>query len=189
MFRQVTVYTCIINIHQSIYGDILTCTLTKRSHPLFTSNHALSALRCRRVSHPRLSLSSQTAFFLSVVSDMPKRYARPYISCLFGIDWNMPLQVSMKKLVPVNTRIYLNVRNRLVLSRWWGFQSIFLWYHDILWYTQWVQVYSFDTILYCDILGKYKYFSFAQCFPCLWPSLVIFGYFFRCIHSRGKSIG
>ncbi len=38
------------------------------SQPLFTSNQALSALRCRRVSHPRLSLSSRAAFFLSVVS-------------------------------------------------------------------------------------------------------------------------
>ena len=53
-------------------------------------------MRCWRVSHPRLSLLSRTAFFLSVVSDMPKRYARPYIPCLFGIYWYIPVQVSMK---------------------------------------------------------------------------------------------
>jgi hypothetical protein len=45
-------------------------THTPRSQPLFTSNQALSesALRRRRVSQPRLSLSSCAAFFLSVVS-------------------------------------------------------------------------------------------------------------------------
>ena len=53
-------------------------------------------------------------------------------------------------------------------------------YHSIPWYTSNVQVYCFDTMIYCDILGRswyitilgrYKYFSFTQCFPCLWACL------------------
>ena len=52
------------------YKYILSCTYTQRSQPLFTSNQALSALRRRRVSNPRLILSSRAAFFLSVVSSM-----------------------------------------------------------------------------------------------------------------------
>ncbi len=41
---------------------------TQRSQPFFTSNQALSALRCQRVSQPRWILSQRAAFFLSVVS-------------------------------------------------------------------------------------------------------------------------
>ncbi len=48
-YRHASVHTTsiyfLINIHQGIFCDILTCMLTKRSQPLFTSNQALSALQ------------------------------------------------------------------------------------------------------------------------------------------------
>ncbi len=55
----------------------------KKVSTTFTSNQALSTLQCRRVSHPRLSLSSRAAFFLSVVSltVRPPRRGLPRPNC------------------------------------------------------------------------------------------------------------
>jgi hypothetical protein len=58
----------VFRISDVIFWYILSCTHKQWSQPFFTSNQALFALRGRRVSQPRSSLSSHAAFFLSAVA-------------------------------------------------------------------------------------------------------------------------
>ncbi len=72
---------------------------------------------------------------------------------------NIPVQVSMKTLVPVYTGIYLNVPNRLVLSRWWEFQMSD-WEFKLIWNPDILDVLA---ILVCTeyILGTYYAIGFT----------------------------
>ncbi len=78
--------------------------------------------------------------------------------------WYMVVYTSTSqsyRYIPVYTGIYCDVRNRLVLSRWWRFQ---MYYNRIpvLVHTKYILLLCFSTDMYEYILGMYCYEHFQS---------------------------